>query len=90
PVTVAYGTDYAVVADILLAAAADPRTLEDPAVAVVQTNATELGREITLRLWCNNADYWAVRFDVTERIFAGLAEKGIKPATARVSIVAEK
>ena len=90
PVTVAFGTDYAVVSDIMLAAAADPRAIAEPAPVVVQTNATEFGREITLRLWCNNEDYWAVRFDVTERVFAGLAEKNIKPATSRVSVVAER
>ena len=90
PVTVAFGTDSAVVTDIMLAAAADPRVIAEPAPAVVQTNSTDLGREITLRVWCNNADYWDVRFDVTERVFAGLAEKNIKPATSRVSVVAEK
>ncbi len=90
PVTVAYGTDYAVVTDVMLAAAADPLVIAEPAPVVVQTNATDLGREITLRVWCNNADYWTVRFDVTERVFAGLAEKNIKPATSRVSVVAEK
>ncbi|MBQ8897624.1 MAG: mechanosensitive ion channel family protein [Clostridia bacterium] len=89
PVTVAYGTDAAVVTDIMLAAAADPRVIAEPAPVVVQTNSTDNGREITLRVWVNNADYWDVRFDVTERVFAGLAEKGIKPATARVSVVAE-
>ncbi|MBR6772633.1 MAG: mechanosensitive ion channel family protein [Clostridia bacterium] len=90
PVTVAFGTDTAVVTDVMLAAAADPRVIAEPAPAVVQTNATDLGREITLRVWCNNEDYWAVRFDVTERVFVGLSEKNIKPATSRVSVVAER
>ncbi len=89
PVTVAFGTDAGTVSDIMLAAAADPRVIAEPAPVVVQTGSSAVGREITLRVWCSTADYWAVNFDVTERIFAGMAEKNIKPATSRVSVVAE-
>lgn len=89
PVTVAYGTDAGTVREIMLAAAADQRVLAEPEAVVVQTNATETGREFTLRVWCSGADYWDLKFDVTDRVFAGFAEKGIQPATARISVVSE-
>lgn len=55
----------AIVADIL---AKDPRVLKDPmptiAVGALASNSVQL----VVRPWVNTGDYWAVHFDVTEKV----------------------
>ncbi|MFZ7155252.1 mechanosensitive ion channel family protein [Avibacterium avium] len=65
----------AIVADIL---AQDPRVLKDPeptiAVGALAANSVQL----VVRPWVNTADYWAVHFDVTEKVKLAFDEAGIE------------
>ncbi|MFU2077253.1 mechanosensitive ion channel family protein [Avibacterium endocarditidis] len=65
----------AIVADIL---AQDPRVLKDPeptiAVGALAANSVQL----VVRPWVNTADYWAVHFDITEKVKLAFDEAGIE------------
>ncbi|MFZ7305881.1 mechanosensitive ion channel family protein [Avibacterium avium] len=65
----------AIVADIL---AQDPRVLKDPeptiAVGALAANSVQL----VVRPWVNTADYWAVHFDVTEKVKLAFDQAGIE------------
>jgi len=58
-------------------AAAEPRVLPDPAPF---TRLTEVGGDAltyTLRIWCPNAEYWPVRFDLTRAVKDAFDQHGI-------------
>ncbi|MCW9715601.1 mechanosensitive ion channel family protein [Avibacterium sp. 21-594] len=65
----------AIVAGIL---SSDPRILKDPeptiAVGALAANSVQL----VVRPWVNTADYWAVHFDVTEKVKLAFDEAGIE------------
>jgi small conductance mechanosensitive channel len=46
----------------------DSRVLKTPEPAVVVSDLSENGVEISTRMWCVNADFWAVYFDMNEKI----------------------
>jgi len=55
---------------------ADDRILDDPepVVAVSELGASSV--DFVVRPWVKNADYWAVRWDLTEKIKLGFDEQG--------------
>ncbi|MFZ7223083.1 mechanosensitive ion channel family protein [Avibacterium avium] len=65
----------AILADIL---AQDPRVLKDPeptiAVGALAANSVQL----VVRPWVNTADYWAVHFDITEKVKLAFDQAGIE------------
>ncbi|MFU2059340.1 mechanosensitive ion channel family protein [Avibacterium volantium] len=64
-----------IVANIL---AQDPRVLKDPeptiAVGALAANSVQL----VVRPWVNTSDYWAVHFDITEKVKLAFDEAGIE------------
>jgi small conductance mechanosensitive channel len=66
---IGYGDDIgkarAVIDDLLVH---DRRILGEPAPLIVVSNLGESSVDITVRVWIDSADYWDVRFDVTERV----------------------
>lgn len=75
---ISYGDKMAdvrrVVLDILVA---DPRVLTDPAPAVFITALNDNSVNISARGWVCTADYWDVFFEINEKIYTRLPEKGI-------------
>lgn len=67
--SVSYGSDIEKVKEILLAEA-DKHTsaLKTPAPFARVTAHGDSALIFTLRVWCNSADYWDVKFDLTESI----------------------
>lgn len=55
----------------------DDRILKDPAPTVAVSNLGESSVDFVVRPWVNTGDYWAVRFDLTEKIKVRLDEEGI-------------
>lgn len=47
---------------------ADPRTHDDPAPMVVVGALADSSVNLTVRLWCDAADYWPLRFDLTKAL----------------------
>jgi small conductance mechanosensitive channel len=55
---------------------ADKRVLADPAPQIAVSNLGDSSVDIVVRPWCNAADYWALRFDLTRSFKEGLEAAG--------------
>ncbi|PLX07093.1 MAG: mechanosensitive ion channel protein MscS [Marinilabiliales bacterium] len=76
---VAYGTDYKMVKEIILdILKADKRILEDPALFIGLGEMADSSINITTRAWVKTEDYWDVKFDVNEKIYATFNDKKIE------------
>jgi len=77
-VGVSYGDDLDQVRKELQALVdADDRILKDPAVTIAVSELADSSVNFVLRPWVNTADYWAVYFDLTERVKKRFDEVGI-------------
>ncbi|MCD9148087.1 mechanosensitive ion channel family protein [Pseudophaeobacter flagellatus] len=81
-VDLVFGIDYGDSADaakavILDLAAADGRIKTDPAPWVRVTNLGDSSVDLTARLWCDAADYWEVKFAMTQAVKEAFDKKGI-------------
>jgi small conductance mechanosensitive channel len=56
---------------------ADERTLSDPAPLVAVTDLGDNSVNFTVRAWCQGADYWGVKFDLTKNIKEALDAAGL-------------
>lgn len=56
---------------------ADERILKDPAPTVAVSELGDSSVNFVVRPWCNTSDYWAVRFDLIEKIKITFDEKGV-------------
>jgi small conductance mechanosensitive channel len=54
----------------------DPRVRLDPAPVVAVSQLAESSVDFVVRPWVNNADYWNVKWDLTERIKLGFDQHG--------------
>lgn len=77
-----FGIDYGDDADkakqiILDIAAAEPRVHEDPEPWVRVTNLGDSSVDLTARLWCDNGDYWDLKFTLLQRIKEAFDAGGI-------------
>ena len=54
-----------IISDVI---AKHPLALQDPAPFVRMSKHAENALEYTVRIWCKNADYWDVYFDVIEQV----------------------
>jgi len=52
--------------------------LKEPEPFVRFTANTESSMTFTARVWCNNLDYWDVKFDLLEKVKLAFDEKGIE------------
>ncbi len=57
--------------------AQDERIFDDPPPQIVVGNLGDSSVDFTVRVWANAADYWGIKFDVTERVKLGLDEAGV-------------
>ena len=55
----------------------DDRILKDPAPTIAVAELADSSVNLVFRPWVKTADYWNVRFDLTERIKNRLDEAGI-------------
>ena len=51
--------------------------LKDNAIFVKESAHSASSVDITVRVWCNNADYWTVHFDVISQVRSAFNENGI-------------
>ncbi len=78
-------------AAIMDAIARDQRILSDPAPFVRLLDYKGSTVEYVVRVWCKNADYWGVYFDLNENVRECFAEKGVKFSYEHVNVhVVEK
>jgi small conductance mechanosensitive channel len=57
--------------------AADQRVLKDPAPQVAMVELADSSVNFVVRPWVNAADYWAVHFDITEKIKKAFDANGV-------------
>ena len=81
-VDMVFGIDYADDADtamqvILDLGCADGRVMQDPEPWVRVTNLGESSVDLTTRLWCNAADYWDLKFEMTKAVKEAFDKAGI-------------
>jgi small conductance mechanosensitive channel len=56
---------------------ADERALKEPAAKIVVSELADSSVNITCRVWVNAADYWGVKFDLTENVKLTFDAEGI-------------
>ena len=75
---VEYGTDFnqakAIILEIINK---DNRIMKDPAPFIELGALADSSVNITVRVWVNASDYWAVNFDMNKNVYATFHEKGI-------------
>lgn len=77
-VGISYSDDMAKTREILAGLAkADSRVLTDPAPTIAVAELADSSVNLVFRPWVKTADYWDVRFDLTEKIKNVLDEAGI-------------
>ena len=77
-VGISYADDMAKTKDILQRLAQeDSRVLTDPETTIAVAELADSSVNLVFRPWVKTADYWAVRFDLTENIKNALDEAGI-------------
>ena len=75
---VEYGTDFQQARTILMEIInEDTRILKDPAPFVEVGALADSSVNITVRVWVNASDYWAVNFDMNKNVYVTFNEKGI-------------
>ena len=79
--SIQYGDDFetasAAIKEILNS---DGRVVKDDPSQAVFVGIKELGDSaliLTIRAWCHSADYWGLYFDITQRMYAELPQKGV-------------
>ena len=55
----------------------DTRILKDPAVMIALSELGDSSVNFVVRAWVNSADYWAVFFDMNEKIYKTFAKEGL-------------
>ncbi len=74
-----YGSDIEQVKKLITdLATAHPMALKDPAPFVRLSVHKDSSLEFTARVWCKNADYWDLYFDLTEGVKKAFDQKGIQ------------
>ena len=77
-VSIAYGDDVDVAREAIMALIkADERIHTDPAPSIIVKELAESSVNLSVRMWCENKDYWGVIGDMNERIYKTLPEKGV-------------
>ena len=72
-----YGDDLrAVKAFLTILVESDERILKDPAPVVAVSALADNSVNFVVRPWVNSADYWAVLWDLNERVKLGFDERG--------------
>lgn len=56
----------------------DERILADPAPQIAVSELADSSVNFVVRPWCKKEDYWAVKFDLTEKIKVAFDEEGIE------------
>jgi len=76
---VSYGADLNAAETVIRQAiAADPRAKDDPAPFVKVSNLGDFSVDFTVRVWCDAADYWDLKFDLTRAVKDGLDAAGVE------------
>lgn len=77
--SVAYGTDVALVKEIVKKVCAENELVfKDPAPFVEMSEMNDSSLDFTVRVWCNRPDYWTVNFALKDAILKAFNENNIE------------
>lgn len=75
---VGYEDDIKKVKEVLNRIALEhPLTLKDPAPQVLLSEFAESSINFSVRVWCNNEDYWTIYWDIMEKVKVVFDNEGI-------------
>lgn len=75
---VAYGDDYDQAKSVITKIVeADSRIFSDPAPFIVLSELADSSVNITVRVWAQASDYWAIKFDITEQVYKEFPKAGL-------------
>jgi small conductance mechanosensitive channel len=75
---IAYGDDFDKAKDVLLKVIkADQRIHASPEPFIVLGELADSSVNLIVRVWVNASDYWAVKFDMNEKVYKTFAEEGL-------------
>lgn len=75
---IGYGDSYQKARQLLFGLIeADKRILKDPAPFIALSNLNDSSVDIVVRAWVNAPDYWAVFFDMNEKVYETFAKEGL-------------
>ena len=77
-VGIAYGASIEKAREIMLAAARDPRVLEEPPPRVYATDLAQSSVQLLMRCWTKSSDWWETKNALTEQVKVSLDEAGIE------------
>jgi len=78
PFSIGHFVEAAGIAEIMLEViGADERVLKDPEVVIAVNELADSSVNFVVRPWVNSADYWGVKWDLTENIKAAFDANGI-------------
>ncbi len=85
--SIGYGVDFETAKEIILGICSNHSLiLSDPAPMVRVSEHASSSIDLITRVWCKNADYWAVRFDLLEQVKKAFDEKGIEIPFPQVDV----
>ncbi len=88
---IGYGDDIRKAKEILeRVVAADERVLKEPETTIAVSELAECSVNFVVRPWVKSEDYWAVKFDLTERVKLAFDEEGISIPFPQMDIHLEK
>lgn len=78
--SISYGNDFEKAKAVLLKLIAqDSRILNDPAEPFVELGEMAASSiDIVVRVWCNQADYWAIKFDLNKKVYETFPKEGLE------------
>ena len=78
--SISYGNDFEKAKEVLLKLIAqDSRILNEPAqpfIVLGEMGASSI--DIIVRVWCNQADYWAIKFDLNKKVYETFPQEGLE------------
>lgn len=75
---IGYADDIAKAREVIMSIlTAEERVFDDPAPQVVVGNLGESSVDLTVRVWVNAADYWPLKFELTEKVKVAFDREGV-------------
>ena len=78
--SISYGNDFEKAKEVLLRLIAeDPRVLNEPAepfIVLGEMGASSI--DIIVRVWCNQENYWGIKFDLNKNVYETFPKEGLE------------
>ena len=88
---IGYGDDIKKARDIMIQTMeSDERVLKDPAPTVAVSELADSSVNFVVRPWVNAADYWGVKFDLTEKIKLAFDSQGVSIPFPQLDVHTDK